>query len=210
MREKLQIAHARSNIYGFLVLFYRREPNLTLLRRMREPDFIQALSRLGIEFEKVFLEKSEQEILDEMIEEYTRLFIGPGKHISPHESVHCEGEGFLWGDSTVRVKNFIESSGLRYCSDFRGIPDHISVELEFMHRLVEAEVEARRKNDLTKLKKIQSLQRRFINEHISRWIPQFTNKIVRETKLDFYRKIAQLTKEFIFFEEETLECYGKE
>lgn len=171
---------------------------------MRESNFIQVFAELGIGFERDFLDKPEQELLNEMAEEYTRLFIGPGRHLSPHESVHRAGEGLLWGDSTVRVKTFIESSGLKYRSDFKGIPDHISVELEFMHRLVKAEVGAREKNNQAELKKILNLESRFIDEHISKWIPQFTDKVVKEAGLDFYKKIAELTKEFISFEKERL------
>lgn len=205
--REVNVARTRGNLYLFLTSLYAGELDLRLLRQIRGPDFIQALSGLGIEFEKDFLEGSEKELLDEMNIEHTRLFINPGRHISPHESVHRSGEGLLWGNSTVRVKAFIQSSGLKYRSDFKGIPDHISVELEFMYRLVEAEIEAREKGDPVKLDKIHGLQRRFFDEHISKWIPRFTERIAKETKLDFYRKIAQLTKEFILFEKR---CYEKE
>ena len=204
MMNKLQIARARSDIYSFLAVLFAVEPDLTLLRQIRKPDFLQTFSDLGIEFEKDLSEKSEREVLDEMIEEYTRLFIGPGKHISPHESVHCKEEGLLWGDSTGKVKTFIESSGLKYRSDFKGIPDHISVELEFMHRLVKAEEEARRKDDPARLEKIQDMEKRFVGEHLSRWIPRFTERVVEAARVDFYRKIAIVTKEFILYETEEL------
>ncbi len=202
--NRFQIARARSDIYSFLAVLFAVEPDLTLLRRIRKPDFIQNLSELGIEFEKDLSEKGEREILDEMIQEYTRLFIGPGKHVSPHESVHREKEGLLWGDSTGRVKTFIESSGLKYRSDFKGIPDHISVELEFMHRLVKAEEEARRKDDPARLEKILDMEKRFVGEHLSRWIPRFTDRVVEAARVDFYRKIATVTKEFILYETEEL------
>ena len=202
--NRFQIARARSDVYRFLAVLFAVEPNLTLLRQIRKTDFVQALSELGIEFEKDLPEKSEREILDEMIQEYTRLFIGPGKHISPHESVHHDGEGLLWGDSTARVKTFIKSSGLKYRSDFKGIPDHISVELEFMYRLVKAEEEARQKNDPARLKKILNLERRFVSEHLSRWIPRFTERVIEAARIDFYRRIAILTKEFILHETEEL------
>jgi TorA maturation chaperone TorD len=204
LRSKLKIK--RSSIYRFLSLLYSKEPDNKLLRKIKSLDFIQALSELGIEFQRDFLERPEQEILDEMIQEYTRLFIGPGRHISPHESVHREGEGLLWGDSTARVKRFIESSGLKYRSDFKGIPDHISVELEFMYRLVEAEEEAREENDSVKLKKILNMERGFVNEHILKWIPQFSDMVVKEARTSFYRKMAELTKRYILFEAEN---FGK-
>lgn len=200
LKKKTEEAESRSYVYGFLSLVYRQEPTREFLAQIRRPEFVSALNELGLELDEAFCRSSEEELLEELTVEYTRLFLGPGKHISPHESVHREGEGLLWGDSTAKVKAFIESSGLKYASDFKGIPDHISVELEFMHRLLKEEVEAREKNDPGKLKKLLYLKKRFVDEHLLEWIPRFADKIAKETKLNFYRKIAILTKEFILSE----------
>ncbi len=40
--------------------------------------------------------------------------------------------GNFGGESTVEVKKFIESAGFDYTSEYKGLPDHISVEWEFM------------------------------------------------------------------------------
>lgn len=204
IEDKSEEARARSYVYGFLSLVYGQEPTAELLGQIREPGFVSVLKDLGLNFDEDFLNRHKSELLKELVLEYTRLFLGPGQHISPHESVHREGEGILWGNSTAKVKVFIESSGLKYHSDFKGMPDHISVELEFMCRLTKAEQEAREKEDAPKLEKILNLERRFIDEHISKWIPQFADKIAAQTKLSFYRNMATLTKEFIQFETEEL------
>jgi len=85
-------------------------------------------------------------LAEDLAVEFTRLFIGPGPHISPHESVNTEThdvkEAALWSAQTVKVKKFIEAAGLEYDDSFSGMPDHVTAELEFMQRLAAKEAEA--------------------------------------------------------------------
>lgn len=90
---------------------------------------------IGIHLEEDLTCLNEAKLLEDLAIEYSRLFIGPGRHISPHESVHLKeegGRGLLWGEAAVKVKKFIEFSGLHYKPEYSGMPGHISVELEFM------------------------------------------------------------------------------
>jgi TorA maturation chaperone TorD len=132
------------------------------------------------------------------------LFIGPGKHISPYESVHVgiEGGGLLWGGATVKVKKFIESSGFEYKSDYCGLPDHIAVEFEFMHKLTEKEGKAWKKNDNNMALRYLEYEKKFIDEHLSQWIPQFCDRVIQESRVSFYQQIAKLTKMYIANEQE--------
>ena len=99
----------------------------------------------------IFHKLLRKELIEDLAVEYARLFLGPDKHISPHESVHHERDGgdwgALWGKSTVEVKKFIESAGLEYISEYSGMPDHISVELEFMQQATSREAQAWESND---------------------------------------------------------------
>lgn len=205
IEEKSEEIRARSCVFGLLSLVYRQEPTEEFLEQFRRPEFKYALNDLGAELGEGFWARpARPQLREELALEYTRLFIGPGRHISPHESVHRRGEGQLWGQSTAKVKGLVESWGLKYASDFKGLPDHISVELEFMRWLLEAEADALEKADEAALEKVLRLKRHFVNEHISKWIPQWTEKVAEEAKLDFYRKLAILTKEFVLSEAERL------
>ena len=108
-QDKADEANHRNHIYGLLATVYRQEVTSDFLRRLKDPQFLGVLSGLGIEFKSDFLEKPETVLLEDLAVEYTMLFLGPGKHISPHESMHHqidEGKwGQLWGDSTVSVRN---------------------------------------------------------------------------------------------------------
>jgi len=205
--EKLNLkdlAGHRSNIYGLLAAIYRREMTAGLLKQIKDPSMLGVLSNLGLKLNNGFLETPEHQLLEDLAVEYARLFIGPGKHISPHESVHHKRDdgqwGQLWGQSTAEVKKFIESAGLSYQSEYTGLPDHISVELEFMQQVTLAEEKAWEGDDKNLALACLEKEKKFIEEHLAGWIPVFCEKVINGAELPFYRLMAELTKKFIEFE----------
>ena len=205
-------AKHRSDIYGLLATIYGQEITSDLLGQIKAPQFLGALSVLEIEGIDGLMQKPEAELLEDLAVEYTRLFLGPGKHISPHESVHHQREdgqwGKLWGKSTVEVKKFIEATGLSYTDDYKGLPDHISVEFEFMQQLILAEEQAWMDEDRDKAVACRQVEKKFIEEHLINWIPNFCEKVVQETELPFYKAMATLTRSFIEFEMEEMKKNG--
>ncbi len=198
--EKIQeagIAEKRSNIYGFLSTIFKEEVDSELLDQLRDPEFSGVLAGLGVQLDGKFWDKPEEDILLDLAVEYTRLFLGPGKHISPHESVHKGSEGLLWGDSTVAVNKFYEKCEYGLSPKYKGIPDHIAVELELMQHLTRRESEAWGEGDRVKAMKSRRLQKRFLSEHLTKWAPAFCEKVEGSAELPFYKNFAELTRLFI-------------
>ena len=199
-----ELAGHRSNIYGLLAGIYRREMTSDLLKQIKDPSMLGVLSNLGLKLNNGFLETPEHQMLEDLAVEYARLFIGPGKHISPHESVHHKRDdgqwGQLWGQSTAEVKKFIESAGLSYQSEYTGLPDHISVELEFMQQVLQREEQAWKAEDKEMAHLCLENEKKFIEEHLAEWIPDFCDKVINQAESPFYRVMAELTKKFIEFE----------
>ena len=114
--DMTETATARSNVYGLLANVFRAEPTVALIREMQSPGFAAAFSELGLGWGNEFLDASPEQLAEDLALEYTRLFIGPGHRISPHESLHVElgniSENAMWGPQTVEVKRFIEATGL--------------------------------------------------------------------------------------------------
>ena len=198
-------------MYGFLAIVLRAEPTETLLREIKGPAMRRELDDLGVDLGADFFERQEAIQVEELAVEYARLFLGPGSHISPHESVHHEvqggGWGTLWGEETVKAKRFIEAAGLEYDPAFRGIPDHVSVELEFLQKLSAAEASAWEKGESEKARYGMTIEKRFIDEHTSRWIPSFCDKVAQHANATFYREMAALTKSFLEFGQAQLDDY---
>ena len=78
--------------------------------------------------------------------EHARLFVGPHKlPAPPYGSVYLEKGRMVMGRSTVDVVAFYRSEGIHVDDEAAELPDHIAVELEFVHHLIArelAEVEA--------------------------------------------------------------------
>lgn len=207
-QQKAAVAGMRSNLYGLLATVYRQELTSDLLQKIKDPQFQGVLSELGADWSGDSSGKSEEEILEALAVEYAMLFLGPGKHISPHESVHHRLEdgqwGQLWGDSTVEVKKFIETVGFSYESEFTGMPDHISAELEFMERVTDREGQAWKENDEKAALYCRKIEKKFIEEHLLKWVPQFCDKVTEAAELPFYRDMASWTKHFLAFEKEEI------
>ncbi len=210
--DKRAVAKNRSDIYGLLATLYRQEVTSDLLQQIKDPQFLGVLADLGFDVMKEFLLKPEKEQLEDLAVEYSRLFLGPGKHVSPHESVHHKREdgqwGKLWGASTAEVKQFIEATGLGYSDDFKGLPDHITVEFEFMQQLTLREEQAWKEEDSDKAAACRNVEKKFIEEHLIRWIPVFCEKVIQDSQLPFYRSFAELTKNFIEHEMEEMNKNG--
>ena len=190
-------ATERSELYGFLATIFREELSAENLRRIGSADFMQTLGEAGVDLDGDLAQRPEAELLEEMAVEYTALFLGPGGHISPHESVHAETSGVLWGRSTGEVKRYIESAGFAYDPAFHGLPDHISVELEFMAVLAGKEAQAFRDADFSAASNCLKYQKEFLADHLGEWAPAFCRQVTERAEHPFYRGIAGLTAEFL-------------
>ncbi len=208
--EKMKIemnvtAENRSYYYGFLSTVYLQEPTREFIKSLKASNFLDDLNNSDLRFNKTINNDVSDNHLNNLVLEYTRLFIGPGKHISPYESVYKDNEDALWSETTVEVKNFIESSGLEYSYNWSGLPDHIGVELEFMQRLTCHEKEAWSREDKETAIRCLEFEKKFVDEHLSQWVPIFCNKVKEETQTAFYREIAELTRQFIDFDSKLID-----
>jgi TorA maturation chaperone TorD len=204
----LEALGARKAIYDFLALVFRKEADEAFLLRLRETRFLDRLNEQGYAFDPGCLEPIDDRLVKALAKEYTRVFLGPGPHLAPYESVHNPKDpkrGRLWGDSTVDVKKMIEFYGLRFeGEDYHGIPDHIAIEFEFMVRLIEKEVEHKKKKENEGAANCRRIQKRFYKDHLSVWIPGFCEELIARARSNFYKQIGLLTRDFMQFEGEYL------
>ena len=204
--EEAKTSRDRSGLYSFLAALYWQEPTAALLRRMQEPDFLEAEAAAGISLSKTLAGDSEEELLEDLAVEYTRLFVGPGEHIAPYAAVYAGGDGTsLWNSETSKVRYFIRASGFDYRPDFHDLPDHISVEFEFMQHLAARKAAAWDEGDLEEAGRLRLLEARFLTEHLANWIPIICERITVEAEHPFYRALAGLTAGVIQSELESLE-----
>ncbi|MHB8909035.1 MAG: TorD/DmsD family molecular chaperone [Syntrophales bacterium] len=135
---------------------------------------------------------------DDLTIEYARLFLGPFEiKAPPYGSLYLDGEKKVMGDSTMEVIRFYEEAGLSGSKDYRDLPDHIAVELEFMSYLIYRETEALEKLDfVTALATIEK-QEDFLDRFLGPWIAPLCGKIKESTDNDFYAALADCAFTFI-------------
>ncbi len=205
-KELVDSAKSRSEVYALLTAVLRQEPTEAFIKELRSPQLTGTFSDMGVELGEKFYKDPESNVVEALELEFSRLFIGPGRHISAHESIFTEldsGVGGLWGLKTVEVKKFIESTGLDYEPQFTGIPDHVSVELEFMQKLTEWEADKWMQEDRKNAEYCRSIQRMFLEQHLLGWIPKFCDAIMAQAELPFYRAMAEILSSYMELERQS-------
>ncbi|WP_374711961.1 TorD/DmsD family molecular chaperone [Symbiobacterium terraclitae] len=130
--------------------------------------------------------------------EFHRLFVGPERLVAPpYESVYVSPEPALMQEATFAVRSFYRRHGLTLGPERNEPDDHIAFELEFYARL-QAGALAGAGEDLTEP------QRRFLTEHLARWVPAFCGRIAEGSRSPFYRSLAALTRAVIQLDAEHL------
>ncbi len=154
---------------------------------------------------KEFMEKNKSKGADELhealIDEYTRLFIGPHRlPVQPYESWWEDGK--LMGKSLLKVKRDYRKAGIVKARDYAEPEDHVAFELKFMHYLCEKGFCTKNEE---KKKECLNLQREFLNDHLLKWMLDFCDALYECELSDFYKGIAKLTKEFLFLDDAVIE-----
>ena len=130
--------------------------------------------------------------------DYTRLFLGPERALAqPYGSVWLDGSQPLMTDSTLAVVALYDEGGFEIAEDFRDLPDHVAAELEFLYLLLFREAQARRRADIDAIQCNAELRRRFLGEHLGRWVGPFTAAVRAGTQTAMYRELAALTECFV-------------
>jgi TorA maturation chaperone TorD len=141
--------------------------------------------------------------LEELLVDYTRLFLGPvDARARPYGSVWLSPDKLTMQDATMAVLALYEEGGFEIAEDFRELPDHVAAELEFLYLLLFRESRARRDGDAKALEDAAGLKGRLMREHLGRWATPFTAATAAAAQCAFYRELAALTDRFVRLEAE--------
>ena len=188
----------RSRLCGLLATIFRREPSAEFLCHLNTPELIVAFAGAGINLREDFGVRKIKDLADNLAVEYTRLFLGPGKHISPHESVQLKrGSGILWGPETSAVRQAYRAAGYDMGEAETDIPDHLSVELDFLGLLAKEEAQAWEGQAHDRTEKFLQLQHSFISDHLGKWAARFCAKVKEEAEFSFYPAFADLLRGYL-------------
>ncbi len=203
LKELLEI---KKTTYNFLSKCYLEEPTEEFIKYLLDEKILEDFP-VWIETERVVAackelkEYSERcramdltEVLNDVKEDYTALFIGPGHLLAPPwESVYRSKERLVFGNETLAVREFYARHDLQIPRLYKEPDDHIGYELGLLSNLCNQSIQCIQENNEDKLLYYLNEQKVFIQTHLLKWVPEFCEDIIKNCKTGFFSGIAGLT-----------------
>ena len=193
----------RKNYYALLSRVLMQESDADLLRTVLENDGLMAFMPRLAEEKGAILADPKKYVEEVLNVDFTDFFL---LHAVPYESFYKSEEGTInTGGSNPVVRFYEEYQFQADLGKARVVSaDHIGVELEFMHLLVESELKAREQGDEEAAKELMGIQKRFLQEHLLSFAPLFLEAVKMEAVTEYYRSFAELALDFLFADFETV------
>lgn len=204
-----RVAGFRSMVYGWLALsFYPPdEPLVSALATGTLSAELHALtSWLGADQARLqpgidALAQFEGMTMEALQDTYQRCFGKSVRRISPRESTYC------WRDASD-VLGAREDLAQVLRQQYRqfgvtpqpGQEDHVAVELELLAYLCEREATSWKASRAEDAKQMRRQQRNFLDDHLGRWLPEFSWQLSSVARGSFYANQAALADTWLEME----------
>lgn len=157
------------------------------------PDLAEQARKLGDAFASLDLQA--------LLVDYTRLFLGPIQPLaSPYGSTWLKTVAETDENLPPAVLELYSAGGFEIDEEFRELPDHVAVELEFLYLLTFNKNHADAAGSTEEAVATELLQRRFLSEHLGAWIGPFAASVKASAETDFYRELADFAERFVHME----------
>lgn len=157
------------------------------------PDLADSARKLGEAFAA--------QDLQTLLVDYTRLFLGPMQALaSPYGSSWLSAPVQTEENPPLAVLDLYSAGGFEIDEEFRELPDHVAVELEFLYLLIFNKNQASQAGNMDDLTLTELLQRRFLGEHLGVWMGPFAAAVKAGADTAFYRELAALTERVVRME----------
>ncbi len=199
----MQQTQARSNIYALLSRILLQELDIEILQTIKNDENILEFFPTLKEWEQLHTVE-DKKLLDEYFNpDFVNLSI---LHLIPYETFYTrEDQKVETGGANPVTNIYNEFDFLVDYEVARTVSsDHIGVELEFMHHLLEAELKALESGDTSSVKELQTAQKNFLNKHLLQWAPMYLINMKYEARTPLYYDAAEMALEFILSDNEYL------
>ncbi len=148
----------------------------------------------GLDLLTTFCEQWDPTRHDELVWDFNRLFVGPGKMLAPPwESVHRSGTRLTFQEAMLEVRGIYQQFGIEAPMIHREPDDHLALELAFFAHLSELATDAETRNDTTTRERCFETQRNFPHDHLLPWVPGCLAMVGAHAETHYYRGAARLT-----------------
>jgi TorA maturation chaperone TorD len=136
--------------------------------------------------------------LQTLLVDYTRLFLGPLETLAPpYGSAWTGAQPEDEENPLPAVLALFEEGGFDLDPEFKDLPDHVAVELEFLYVLTFNTTQADRDGKVDEAAATEQLRQRFLSEHLGAWIEPFSAAVTANAQTTFYQELAALTRSFV-------------
>jgi TorA maturation chaperone TorD len=118
----------------------------------------------------------------------------------PYETLfgndHVFAQSHVMGD----IAGFYKAFGVELSKDIHERLDHLSVEFEFMHFLTYKESYSRCHDGAEKTEIVVDAQKKFVKNHIGRWVPLLCRMLAKKADSGLFKLIADSMSDWMDFE----------
>ena len=203
----------RLGYYELLVSLFWKEPAGELLLRLSDGinERIQAARNLdpllADGWEKIrcfFAETPPQGLAERVVDEYTRLFIGPhDPKVNPYESFYFTGH--MWDRPLSDLRTFLKAIGVDKQDGYSEPEDFLAFELEVMRWLTAKQAAAANSEEESRWLRPQA---NFLKEHLLVWVPACAQEIELAQGANFYVAVAMILRGFLEIERTLFRDWG--
>lgn len=203
------LAMRRAGVYEVLASLYLQPPSPALVAGLLELAVSPVMGDFSTGSAGDLLRRyaaSYNGELEVLQQEFNDLFAVPlGRYVTPYEAVYRDermvGEervrGLLMGPSTLAVLQAYRENQFAINPECPELPDHIGVELSFMSLLCERERQGWEAEDMPAVNLLLRHEFCFLEDHLLRWVPEFSQRISTNARTLFFQGIGQITEEFV-------------
>lgn len=202
-RERLEELEARAATYEMLAGLFLKEVTADFLEGLRD-DARFADGPLG-EYAASLADTDLGQARVDAVADYSALFLGMSAvPVPPYESVYTSEVQLLMQDARDDAVQTYREHGFAPAAEFNLPEDHAGVELQFMALLCRAQLAALQDGDEEGVERLAADQVAFLRDHLLGWMPRLCDDVEKRAKTCLYRGLAQMTRQFLEFEQEDL------
>jgi len=198
VRSRMYVLLAKSFLY----------PTELIFQYIRSSDYDESLSRYGSPHDADVMQQRAQELITssqsenlkrgELETEYNRLFAHLGSAICPpYESEYGYENIFQKTQAMADIAGFYRAYGLEVADTNTERVDFIATELEFMSYLLMSEAYARAHGVREQLDIAIDTQKKFLRDHLGRWMGVFSAILIGNTENPFYHSLGSVVQQFV-------------
>lgn len=133
-------------------------------------------------------ENKVERLLDDLAADFAAIYLNHTYNASPMESVWIDEENLAYQDSMFTIRDIYKAHGVQAENWRMRSEDHMVMQMQFIAMLLRDH-----SGDLATLDEIAT----FLDEHLLRWIGDFSERVASRCDTEFYGLITLLTAQYL-------------